>query len=154
MHHVFCNVSLLLKLWWDFGVFSLCSCFASLAPFRLELLIGNLTSEATIGFVSRYLRVIQVRSTTSFGGEVKLLVPCCRFMACKESCFIFNPRRWKVTHFNISKSKAHINNIYKFGSHLQDNTYLHNNNQLFNDALEIIAVYSKNQMNPIYTLCE
>jgi hypothetical protein len=29
------------------------------------------------------LRVIKIRSTTSFGGEVKPSVPCRRFTACK-----------------------------------------------------------------------
>jgi hypothetical protein len=32
-----------------------------------------------------FLRVIKIHSTTSFGGEVKLSVPCCRFMACKRT---------------------------------------------------------------------
>jgi hypothetical protein len=32
-----------------------------------------------------FLRVIKIRSTTSFGGEVKPLVPCRRFTACKRS---------------------------------------------------------------------
>jgi hypothetical protein len=31
-----------------------------------------------------FLRVIQIRSTTSFGGEVKPSVPCRRFTACKR----------------------------------------------------------------------
>jgi hypothetical protein len=41
-----------------------------------------------------FLRVIKIHSTTSFGGEVKLSVPCRRFMACKRTlwawkrCFV------------------------------------------------------------------
>jgi hypothetical protein len=31
-----------------------------------------------------FLRVIKIRSTTSFGGEVKPSVPCRRFTACKR----------------------------------------------------------------------
>jgi hypothetical protein len=37
-----------------------------------------------------FLRVIEVRSTTSFGGVVKLSVPCRRFTACKRTL-----RAWK-----------------------------------------------------------
>jgi hypothetical protein len=32
-----------------------------------------------------FLRVIKIRSTTSFGGEVKPSVPCRRFTACKRT---------------------------------------------------------------------
>jgi hypothetical protein len=32
-----------------------------------------------------FLRVIKIRRTTSFGGEVKLSVPCRRFTACKRT---------------------------------------------------------------------
>jgi hypothetical protein len=32
-----------------------------------------------------FFRVIKIRSTTSFGGEVKPSVPCRRFTACKRS---------------------------------------------------------------------
>jgi hypothetical protein len=32
-----------------------------------------------------FLRVIKIRSTTSFGGEVKSSVPCRRFTACKRT---------------------------------------------------------------------
>jgi len=31
------------------------------------------------------LRAKKILSTPSFGGEVKLSVPCCRFAACKRS---------------------------------------------------------------------
>jgi hypothetical protein len=34
---------------------------------------------------SGFLRVIKIRSTASFGGEVKPSVPCCRFTACKRT---------------------------------------------------------------------
>jgi hypothetical protein len=44
------------------------------------------------GFVDSYLskddgflRAIKIRSMTYFGGEVKPLVPCCRFTACKRT---------------------------------------------------------------------
>jgi hypothetical protein len=32
-----------------------------------------------------FLRVIKIRNTTSFGGEVKSSVPCRRFTACKRT---------------------------------------------------------------------
>jgi hypothetical protein len=32
-----------------------------------------------------FLKVIKIRSTTSFGGEVKPSVPCHRFVACKRT---------------------------------------------------------------------
>jgi hypothetical protein len=35
--------------------------------------------------VDGFLRVIKIRSTTSFGGEVKPSVPCRRFTACKRT---------------------------------------------------------------------
>ena len=35
--------------------------------------------------VDGFLRVIKIRSTTSFGGEVKPPVPCRRFTACKRT---------------------------------------------------------------------
>jgi hypothetical protein len=35
--------------------------------------------------VEGFLRVIKIRSTTSFGGEVKPSVPCRRFTACKRT---------------------------------------------------------------------
>jgi hypothetical protein len=34
--------------------------------------------------VNGFLRVIKIRSTTSFGGEIKPSVPCRRFTACKR----------------------------------------------------------------------
>jgi hypothetical protein len=35
--------------------------------------------------VDGFLRVIKIRSTTSYGGEVKPSVPCRRFTACKRN---------------------------------------------------------------------
>jgi hypothetical protein len=35
--------------------------------------------------VDGFLRVIKIRSTTSFGGEVKPSVPCRRFTACNRT---------------------------------------------------------------------
>jgi hypothetical protein len=35
--------------------------------------------------VDGFLRVIKIRSTTSYGGEVKPSVPCRRFTACKRT---------------------------------------------------------------------
>jgi hypothetical protein len=35
--------------------------------------------------IDGFLRVIKIRSTTSFGGEVKPLVPCRKFTACKRT---------------------------------------------------------------------
>jgi hypothetical protein len=51
-----------------------------------------------------FLRVIKIRSTTSFGGEVKSSVPCRRFTACKRTlriwkrCFVQNSAAMFLTH--------------------------------------------------------
>jgi hypothetical protein len=43
-------------------------------------LAGSILTE-----VDGFLRVIKIRSTTSFGGEVKPSVPCRRFTECKRT---------------------------------------------------------------------
>jgi hypothetical protein len=49
-----------------------------------------------------FLRVIKIRSTTSFGGEVKPSVPCRRFTACKRTlrAWIKMLRKLNCLHFS------------------------------------------------------
>jgi hypothetical protein len=48
------------------------------------------------------LAVIKIRSTTSFGGEVKPSVPCRRFTACKRTL-----RAWKDVRRQNSAAISH-----------------------------------------------
>jgi hypothetical protein len=49
------------------------------------LATGPKVAGSILAEVDGFLRVIKIRSTTSFGGEVKPSVPCCRFTACKRT---------------------------------------------------------------------
>jgi hypothetical protein len=53
--------------------------------------------------VDGFLSVIKIRSTTSFGGEVKSSVPCRRFTACKRTL-----RAWIEPVMSVSKIQAAI----------------------------------------------
>jgi hypothetical protein len=49
-----------------------------------------------------FLRMIKIRSTTSFGGEVKQSVPCRRFTACKRTLQAWNRFSGHVSHSSLS----------------------------------------------------
>jgi hypothetical protein len=49
------------------------------------LVVSALATEPKVRGFNGFLRVIKIRSTTSFGGEVKPSVPCRRFTACKRT---------------------------------------------------------------------